>query len=163
MTIAIRHLRSPAIALVALALSAGLTLGAAAPQASFGLAKAASNAGTTSGSGDVVTAGEDEESEEASEEDTDEETDEDAAGDEDVEEDGDGGENCLVDPTDPATDLTTLTHGQIVCWAAHQETPEGYRNHGAWVSSWAKGEQGAPEAAAGQGNGKAKGKNKHQD
>ena len=159
MKIAIRHLRSLAIALVALALSAGLTLGAAAPQASFGLAKAASHTGTTAGSGDVVTAGEDEESGEE----TDEDTDEDAAGDEDAEEDGDGGENCLVDPTDPATDLTTLTHGQIVCWAAHQETPEGYKNHGEWVSSWAKGEQGAPEAASGQGHGKAKGKNKHQD
>lgn len=146
MSTAIRHLRSVLIALVALAMSAGLTLGAAAPQSSFGQQKAFSHAGTTAGSGDEVTAGEDE----------DEDTEEDET--EDTEEDGDGGDNCTTDPTDPATDLTTLTHGQIVCWAAHQETPEGYKNHGAWVSSWAKGEQGA--AAAAKSNGKGKGHNK---
>lgn len=134
MTFTIRHLRSLFIALVALAMSASLTFGAAAPQASFGQIKAASHAGTNAGSDDEVTAGEDEESE------------------------GDGGDNCLTDPTDAATDLTALTHGQIVCWAAHQETPEGYRNHGAWVSEWARGEAG--DAAATKASGNAKGKAK---
>ena len=62
----------------------------------------------------------------------------------------------MGDPTDPATDLTTLTHGQIVCWAAQQETPDGYKNHGAWVSQWAKGDHGK-DASATRGNGKAKG------
>lgn len=153
MSIRIRHLRSLLIALVALAMSASLTFGAAAPQASFGQIKAASHAGTNAGSGDEVTEGEDEETD-TDEDDEDEEAAEDA--------EGDGGDNCTTDPTDPATDLTTLTHGQIVCWAAHQETPEGYKNHGEWVSSWARGENGA-QAELKASNGKAKGKNKNQD
>lgn len=147
MSTTIRHLRSLLIAIVALAMSASLTFGAAAPQASFGQIKAASHAGTNAGSGDEVAAAEDEESE--SEED------------EDAEEEGDGGDNCTTDPTDPATDLTTLSHGQIVCWAAHQETPEGYENHGAWVSEWARGDHGSDAAATkakGNAKGKAKGK-----
>jgi len=145
MKIAIQ-LRSLIIALVALALSASLTFGAAAPQASRGLIKAATHVGTNAGSGDEVTAGEDEDTE------TDET-------DEDTGETGDGGDNCTTDPTDPATDLTTLTHGQIVCWAAHQETPEGFKNHGAWVSSWAHGDNGDPAATKSHGkSGKSSGK-----
>ena len=144
MSTVIRHLRPLLIALVALAFSASLTFGAAAPQAAFGIARAASHASQNAGSGDELTAGEDEETE------TDEDT-------EDVEDTEDAGDNCTTDPTDPATDLTTLTHGQIVCWAAHQETPEGYANHGAWVSEWAKGEHGnaASNKAKGKANGKA--------
>jgi hypothetical protein len=135
MTIAVRHLRSLLIALVALALSAGLALGAQAPQAaSYGLAKAASHADQNAGSGDEVTTAEDTETDEPDE---------------------DAGDNCTTDPTDPETDLSTLTHGQIVCWAAHQETPEGYANHGAWVSEWAKGNHG--QDAATKSNGQAKG------
>lgn len=146
MSTSIRHIRSLLIALVALALSASMTLGAAAPQATLGQIRAAGAAGTNAGSGDeVTTAGEDEDQDEdADTEDT-----------EDVE--GDGGDNCTTDPTDPATDLTTLTHGQIVCWAAHQETPEGYDNHGAWVSEWARSDHGKGAADA-KSNGKAKGK-----
>ncbi|HJP90131.1 MAG TPA: hypothetical protein VJ850_13940 [Candidatus Limnocylindrales bacterium] len=147
MKIAVRHIRSFLIAIVALAMSASLAFGAAAPQSSFGAIKAASHGPANAGSGDEVTAGEDENTE------TDE-TDE-TAGDED---NGDAGDNCLTDPTDPATDLTTLTHGQIVCWAAHQETPDGYKNHGAWVSQWAKGEHGngASTKTHGKGNGQNK-------
>lgn len=139
MSMSIRHIRSLLIALVALALSASMTLGAAAPQATFGQLRAASQAGTNAGSGDDVTTAEEDE-----EEDTEEA-------------EGDGGENCATDPTDPETDLTALTHGQIVCWAAHQETPEGYDNHGQWVSEWARGDHGT-DAAAAKSNGKAKGK-----
>jgi len=138
MTLSVRHLRSLLIALVALALSAGLALGAQTPQvASFGHAKAATHAGPSVGSGDEVTTAEDTETDEAEE--TDEGT-------------GDGGGNCTTDPTAPETDLSTLTHGQIVCWAAHQETPEGYANHGAWVSEWAKKNHG--HDAATKSNGK---------
>jgi hypothetical protein len=149
MTIGIRYVRSFVIAIVALAMSASLAFGAAAPQAaSFGLAKAASHAPANAGSGDEVTAGEDEGTE------TDENDETDEAGDDA----GDGGDNCTTDPTDPATDLTTLTHGQIVCWAAHQVTPDGYKNHGAWVSQWAKGDHGsgASNKAHGKGNGQSK-------
>lgn len=150
MKIAGWHIRSLLIAVVALAMSASLTLGAAAPQASFGQSMALSHRSTNAGSGDVVAAGEDEDSE----------TDEDTETEEAAEDDGDGGDNCATDPTAPETDLTTLTHGQIVCWAAHQETPEGYRNHGAWVSEWAKSQHGNASATKsnGKSNGKANGK-----
>jgi hypothetical protein len=152
MKIAVRHIRSLLIALVALAMSASLTLGAAAPQAAFGQARALGHTTTNAGSGDVVAAGEDEDTDTDEAEDTEEE-----------EDGGDGGANCATDPTDPATDLTTLTHGQLVCWAAHQETPEGYANHGAWVSEWARGQHGnaSAEKTQGKANGKAHGKSKH--
>jgi len=150
MSIAIRHIRSLLIAVVALAMSAGLTLGAAAPQASFGQARAFANTATTAGAGDELTAGEDE--------DEDEDAELEGAEEEDVDAEGDGGENCATDPTALETDLTTLTHGQIVCWAAHQATPEGYANHGAWVSEWARADHGG--AAATKSKGKAKGHNK---
>lgn len=149
MTIAIRHLRSLGIALVALAMSASLTFGAAAPQSSSGFAKALGHAGTNAGSGDEVTTGGDEGTE------TDETTETEPA------DTADSADNCTTDPTDPATDLTTLTHGQIVCWAAHQTTPDGYANHGAWVSSWARGDNGTQ--AATKSHGKANGKNKPQN
>ncbi len=73
----------------------------------------------------------------------DEETDE-AAEDEDANAKADeAGDNCATDPrTLTPEQLAELTHGQIVCWAAHQETPEGYDNHGAWVSEWAKQNHG---------------------
>lgn len=58
--------------------------------------------------------------------------------------------NCSVDPTTATPEvLAGLTHGQIVCWAAHQPTPDGYANHGAWVSHWARGNHGGSHGAAG--------------
>ena len=58
--------------------------------------------------------------------------------------------NCSVDPTTALPEvLAGLTHGQIVCWAAHQPTPPQYANHGAWVSHWAKGNHGGGHSAAG--------------
>jgi hypothetical protein len=63
-------------------------------------------------------------------------------------------DHCAVDPrTLTPEQLDELNHGAIVCWAAHQDTPEGFKNHGAWVSSWAKDNHG-------HGNGEAK-KPKH--
>jgi hypothetical protein len=47
-------------------------------------------------------------------------------------------DNCAIDPTTLAPEqLALMNHGSIVCWAAHQPTPSGYANHGAWVSQWA--------------------------
>jgi len=47
-------------------------------------------------------------------------------------------DNCAVDPTTLTPEqLAVMNHGAIVCWAAHQPTPDGYANHGAWVSQWA--------------------------
>lgn len=83
--------------------------------------------------------------------------------DKDEAEDGDSatpGDNCAIDPTGLSDeDLAALRHGQIVCWAAHQPTPDGYRNHGAWVSEWAKKNKGHAEqgdAASPNGHGKPK-------
>jgi hypothetical protein len=80
-----------------------------------------------------------------------------------------GGDNCATDPTGlSAEDLALLKHGSVVCWAAHQETPDGYANHGAWVSEWAKKNHGhqfgaaAPEtttSATTVSHGKGKSKN----
>jgi hypothetical protein len=56
-----------------------------------------------------------------------------------AETDEDGGENCATDPTGLTDEaLAELKHGAVVCWAAHQETPVGYDNHGQWVSEWAR-------------------------
>ncbi|MBI3746969.1 MAG: hypothetical protein HY264_10710 [Chloroflexi bacterium] len=53
--------------------------------------------------------------------------------------DGTTNTNCATDPTKlTAQQLNAMTHGSIVCWAAHQPTPDTYANHGAWVSHWAK-------------------------
>ena len=61
--------------------------------------------------------------------------------------------NCSVDPTTATPEvLATLNHGQIVCWAAHQPTPDGYANHGAWVSQWAKGNHGSGHAPVNKGH-----------
>ena len=66
---------------------------------------------------------------------------------------GDGGDHCATDPTTAsAGELAALNHGAIVCWAAHQATPDEYKNHGAWVSEWARKNHGAEDAAARSGN-----------
>lgn len=128
------------IALIALALSASLAFGAQPPAAaSFGLENAASHAGKTvpvDGT-DPETTGDEDTDEEPAEEDEDGEE---ALEDEESEEAGD---NCLTDPTGlTEEELAAMNHGSIVCWAAHQETPEGYDNHGAWVSEWARAGKG---------------------
>ena len=152
------RLKGVVIAIVALALSASLAFGASPPEAaSFGLENAASHAGKTvpvSGGEPEVT-GEEEDGEEPAEEEGDEEEGEE----EDVESE-EAGDNCLTDPT-VLTDeeLAEMRHGSIVCWAAHQETPEGYDNHGQWVSEWAKagkGDDDAPEELKLKGQAKDK-------
>ena len=129
----LRRLPGIAIAVVALCLSASLVFAGQPAAAGSGLSKAASHAGKSV----PVRGGADNADKEG-----DETTDE-----------GDGGDNCATDPrTQTAEQLADMTHGSIVCWAAHQETPDGYANHGAWVSSWARGEHGeqAPAKAHGK-------------
>ena len=148
------------IALIALALSASLAFGAQPPAAaSFGLENAASHAGKTvpvAGT-DPVTLGEEETDEDPADEE------EETLGDEESEEAGD---NCLTDPTGlTEEELAAMKRGSIVCWAAHQETPEGYANHGAWVSEWAHAGKGGDDTGddveavttKGKGKGHAKG------
>jgi hypothetical protein len=167
------RLRGLIIAIMALALSAGLAFGAEPPSsAAFGLTTAASHAGKTvpvqGGAGE-------EDTDEDLDEDTEEGTEEDI--DEDLEGDAEGaGENCSTDPT-ALTDeeLALMKRGSIVCWAAHQTTwPEEFKNHGAFVSDWAhwdrddedseddedSDELGATSAGNGHGKGNGNGKGK---
>lgn len=140
----LRRLRGILIAIVALALSASLTFGGQAPAAGYALGSSYEDNGGTEGIGDEET---------NEEEDTDETTDEESA--------EDAGDNCLTDPTGLSEEeLAAMTHGSIVCWAAHQETPDGYANHGAWVSYWAHMGKGGDAAATGRTKGEAKGKGK---
>ncbi len=172
------RLKGIAIAVVALALSASLAFGASPPEAaSFGLENAASHAGKTVpvAGGDTETTGEEDEGEDPEDG---EEPEEGEDGEED-EESEEAGENCLTDPTTlTEEELAEMRHGSIVCWAAHQETPDGYKNHGEWVSEWAHSGKGADadedsdedadedgddaeeadEAKAGKGHGQGKGK-----
>ncbi len=60
----------------------------------------------------------------------------------------DAADNCSTDPTGLTADqLAAMNHGSIVCWAAHQVTPDGYANHGAFVSEWAHKGKGAGSSA----------------
>ena len=159
------HLKGLLIAVVALAMSAGLAFGAQPPAAaSWGLENAAAHAGKTVPQQALgATSGEDDEAEGDEDAGTEEETDEGAEVDETTDEETEAGatveeasNNCLTDPTDATTlteeELLAMNHGSIVCWAAHQKTwPEEFRNHGAWVSSWAhwgKGLDAATEKVA---------------
>ena len=151
------RLKGVAIAIVALALSSSLAFGAQPPEAaSFGLENAATHAGKTVpvAGGHTETTVDEEEGEDGEEAVEVEEDEED-------EESEEAGDNCLTDPTAlTEEELAAMRHGSIACWAAHQETPEGYDNHGQWVSEWAhagKGDDAAGEANT-KGQGKANGK-----
>lgn len=133
-----RHLRPILISLVALTLTAGIAM-AAKP----------SDAGTRHGpKAAEVIENVDTDTEQGTETETDADTDTttEAAPDAAT----DSASNCLTDPTAATPEeLAALTHGAIVCWAAHQVTPDGYANHGAWVSEWARKNHGADASAKG--------------
>jgi hypothetical protein len=141
------------IAVVALALSASLAFAAkpAAPGAA-GRENAASHHAVKAASTSTGASAGEEENE---------------SGDEDVEGAGDGGDHCATDPrTLTPEELAAMNHGSIVCWAAHQKTwPAEFKNHGAWVSSWAHAGKGpdAGDAAKTKGPAKDKSKNKGLD
>jgi hypothetical protein len=127
------RLRGPLIAIVALALSSSLAFGAepsSSPGAN-GRANAQEHGGQAGASGDEETAGDEDTEEPEATEGTEEET-------------GDSADNCLTDPTGlTEEELAAMSHGSIVCWAAHQTTwPEEFKNHGAFVSSWAHSGKG---------------------
>ena len=124
---AVRRLRPLAIGLVVLALSAGIAL-AARPSTS-------THRSTTSAHVDSNVAGH--EQNEAT--DTDKP---DAAESGDAA--ADAGHHCATNPAALTTgQLAAANHGSIVCWAAHQATPNRYANHGAFVSEWARKNHGA--------------------
>ena len=171
------HLRGVLIALVALALSAGLAFGAQPEASGWGLSNASEKAGKTV----PVKAGQ--------AEDTDEDTTDEDEPTEDVEDTEDaseeGGENCSTDPTAlTPEELAEMRHGSVVCWAAHQtEWPEWFTKHGDFVKCWAhSGKADAPSCTedpnaeeptgeeptldatgGGHGNGKGKGKKPDRD
>jgi len=128
---ALRHLRPLLISIVALILTVGIAFVVKPSTPTNGLAVAAAASGQTVpsvGSGDE-NAAPDEETE------TDEET-------EDAEDAG--GDNCATDPTTLSEeDLDAMRHGSVVCWAAQQDTPSDFDNHGAWVKSWATDNAGS--------------------
>ncbi|TAJ99036.1 MAG: hypothetical protein EPO36_13550 [Chloroflexota bacterium] len=157
MTATLTRLRPLLIGLVVLMFTAGIAFAGKPSTPADGLAVASEASGKTV----PVRAGSEEE--DADEDETIEAEDEEVEAEE-------AGDNCATDPTGlTAEDLAEVRHGSVVCWAAHQETPEGYANHGAWVSEWARKNHGhdfgaededatvESESAASHGQGKAKG------
>jgi hypothetical protein len=142
----LRHIPAVLVGVVALALSAGLAFAGQPSRAAAGLANAATHAGkTVPVKVDAPKAGSDEEERDATE---DEDTDADEDADTETETDSDSddlsdttseADHCATDPTTlTPDDLAAMNHGSVVCWAAHQAAPDGYANHGAFVSEWAK-------------------------
>ncbi len=132
-----RSMRTLFIALVVVALSAGVAMaGPGAPsEPAPGLSVAAGASGATvSAANRAGHPADDEDSDEAEDAD-----DADDAATQAAFETEDGGGNC-VDPASP--EAADTNHGKLVCWAAHQETPEAFANHGAYVSSIARGNHG---------------------
>jgi len=134
----LQRLRPLLIVLVVLLLTAGIALASKPSTPPAGLSVAGEAAGRTApvhdDQGDQGDQEQDEQEEQA-------EPNEDVAVEAlpAAETDEDGGENCATDPTGLTDEaLAELKHGSVVCWAAHQETPVGYDNHGEWVSEWAR-------------------------
>ena len=121
MTVVLRHARGFIVAVVVLLFTAGIALGAKAlpTAASFGLETAAEAAGKAV---PVRTGQADDEPAVPAEEG----------------EDGEDGEDGEADAEEPETDETDGdaegNHGSMVSQAAQMDTPEGFLNHGEWVS-----------------------------
>ena len=129
--------RGSAIAIVVLAVSASLALGA--QPTSTGLDTASSHAGKT-----VPVRAQDEQT--AGDESSNDSTDQSSG----------TGDNCTTDPTTlTADELGAMRHGSIVCWAAQQTTwPTWFSNHGAFVRCWAhQGKANAPDCTTDPGAG----------
>ncbi len=126
----LRHLRPALVGLFALMFSAGLVF-AGDPPASHGLGVAGEHAGKTV---PVAAPNEDEQDESKDESEAEEPDDADA---------GDAGDHCTLDLASMTDEeIAAANHGAVVCSAAHMDTPDGYANHGAFVSEWAKKNHG---------------------
>ena len=137
-----RHLRALVIAIAVLALSATVVLGARGLPA---LTAALTGSGTTAD----ANAGD------AQGEDADDQGEDGDAPDEDAAEDGDAdadapetAEEDVPEEDAPEADGDADNHGAMVSQAAGMETPDGFANHGAFVSCVARQNHGhlAPEA-----------------
>lgn len=116
MTYLFSHLRHVLVAFVVLGLSAGIALAA---DGGLATAREASGQVVPVGAG----AGEDEDTDEQEAPEVDATT--------ETEQDADAPSAGSCTDTDPAN------HGALVCWAAQQE-PDGWTNHGEWVSCVAR-------------------------
>ena len=105
-----------------------------------GRAVAAERSGLEIPPGNAAPTAEDEDGDEDAEAET-------AEAEEDAEPEGEG-DHCVDPSTLTPEVLAETNHGAIVCWAAHQETPEGYDNHGKWVSEWARNNHGHQQHGA---------------
>lgn len=135
MTIVSRF-RAPLIGLVALVFSAGIAF--AGQPTSTGLANASTHAGKTVPvqASDVQAGSEDTDTTETTTTETTETTDSTST------------DHCNVDLTQDPSVLAGLNHGSVVCTAAQADTPQGFANHGAYVSSFAKGDHGTNNQSA---------------
>jgi len=148
-----RHLRAILAGLIVLVLSGGAAFAGQPTDVPVdGRAVAAERSGLETPPANEAPTAEDED-EDVTDAEVDEEAPDEAA-DESVEADGEG-DHC-VDPQTLTPEVLDVTnHGAIVCWAAQQDTPEGYDNHGAWVSEWAKNNHGqAVKGEKSKGHGK---------
>jgi len=141
-TATLQRLRPLLIGVVVLLLTAGIALAGKPSGPASGLATGAEASGKT------VPVVDDQKDAAEDPADVEDEASEPVEAAEDAETDAEGGENCATDPTGLTDEaLAQLSHGSVVCWAANQATPEGYANHGAWVSEWAKKNHGHADEA----------------
>ncbi len=138
----LRRFRAPAIGIAALVVSAGVAF-AAAPSSpgATGLANAASHAGKTV----PVQATDEQSGDQTGATDTEDSNTDNSS----------SSSQCNVDLTQAPSVLAGLNHGSVVCTAAQGTPPGGYgpttvANHGAWVSSFAKGDHGTNQSATGK-------------
>jgi hypothetical protein len=131
-----RHLRGLVVALAVLALSAGGVLAARALPTAPPAAAANGLEVATGASGHVVPV----RAETPMSPDADEAKDEDG-------DDADAPDEDGPDTDQPAAERAQ-NHGWFVSQAAAAETPAGFANHGAYVSSIAKGDDGKPASAS---------------
>ncbi len=145
----LRRFRAPAIGLVALGFSASIAFAAApASPAASGLANASTHAGQTV----PVQATDGQSGDQTDATDTQDTTD---TTDTTNSPDNGSSNHCNVDLTQAPSVLAGLNHGSVVCTAAQQDPPAGYSpsgfaNHGAWVSSFAKGDHGSNQSLNGK-------------
>jgi hypothetical protein len=136
MKMAVRRSHALLMAPLALALSATLALAGQPVGSTTGLSTGASNSGRTV---PVKVSNDGSDSTDATETEAPDPTDTPDVTDATDTTDSGSASNCTTDPTNFTTDqFLAATHGSVVCWAAQQPTPDGYANHGAWVSHWAK-------------------------
>ncbi len=145
MTRFVRYARGLMVALAALALTAGVTFAARGIAPAASVATAPTDVTVNVDEEDVdpeVDQNEDEDADQDEDEDADQDEDDDVDQDEDIDQDED------VDQDEDGKSDRPLNHGAYVSEAAHADTPEGFDNHGQWVSSIAKGSDGKPDQEA---------------